>query len=121
MVFINSPFEILNKAFENLYPEKAYRACIEPEMKDEEGNTVYGYTQFNDGEIPVVAISADLTIRDSIEIFAHELAHVAAGKGEGHGEKWEKEFEKIFQEYHRIGAEMFISENEENAEERRSE
>lgn len=112
MIFVNDPFEILNKAFSNLYPEKQYKACFMTELEDEEGNTVYGFTQFDDGEIPVIAISAELTIKDATEIFAHELAHVAAGEGEGHGEKWEMEFEKMFKEYHRIGKEMFGEQEE---------
>lgn len=57
--------------------------------------------------IAIIAVSAELTIKDAIEIFAHELAHVASGEDAGHGEKWEQEFEKIFQEYHRIGREIF--------------
>ena len=35
MIFANSPFEILNEAFQNLYPDKTYRACIEDGMEDE--------------------------------------------------------------------------------------
>lgn len=107
MIFINSPFEIIDKAFRNLYPDKEYKACIEVDMKDEEGNPVYGFTQFSEGETPVVAISADLTIKDAAEIFAHELVHVAVGEKKGHGEEWESAFDAIFKEYNRIGEEMF--------------
>lgn len=107
MIFVNDPFELVAKAFSNLYPDKKYMACFESQLDDVDGKPVYGFTQFSDGEIPVIAVSAELTIKDATEIFAHELAHVAAGKEDGHGEKWEQEFEKIFQEYHRIGKEMF--------------
>lgn len=107
MIFVNDPFEILNKSFHNLHADKEYKACIEPVIQDDKGNKAYGFTQFNKGEIPIIAISAELTIKDAIEIFAHELAHVASGEDDGHGEKWEQEFEKIFQEYHRIGREIF--------------
>lgn len=107
MIFANSPFEILDKAFHNLYPDKEYKACIETDMKDEAGNVVYGFTQFNKDEIPIIAISAELTIKDATEIFAHELAHVAAGENKGHGKEWECEFDNIFQEYNRIGEEIF--------------
>lgn len=107
MIFVNSPFEILDEAFRSLYPDKTYRACIEADMKDEEGKTVFGYTEFIKGESPIIAISAELSIKNATEIFAHELAHVAAGEGAGHGEKWDEEFQKIFEEYHRIGHEMF--------------
>lgn len=107
MIFINSPFTILDEAFRGLYPDKKYKACIEPDIKDNEGNQAFGFTQFNKGEIPVIAISAELSITDATEIFAHELAHVAAGEGAGHGERWDEEFQKIFNEYNRIGRERF--------------
>lgn len=107
MIFINSPFDILDKAFHNLYPEKTYKACIDPNMTDEKGELVYGYTQFVKDDVPVIAISADLSIKNAVEVFAHELAHVAAGEGEGHSKIWEKEFDKIYDEYHRVGDEMF--------------
>lgn len=36
MIFINSPFAILDEAFRSLYPDKKYKACIEPSIKDDE-------------------------------------------------------------------------------------
>lgn len=107
MIFINSPFAILDEAFRSLYPDKKYKACIEPSIKDDEGNRVFGFTQFSKGETPVIAISAELNIMDATEIFAHELAHVAAGEGAGHGERWDEEFQRIFDKYNRIGKERF--------------
>lgn len=101
MIFVNSPFKILDEAFRGLYPDKKYKACIEPSIKDDEGNRVFGFTQFSKGETPVIAISAELSITDATEIFAHELAHVAAGEGAGHGERWDEEFQRIFDEYNR--------------------
>lgn len=50
---------------------------------------------------------SELNIMDATEIFAHELAHVAAGEGAGHGERWDEEFQRIFDEYNRIGKERF--------------
>lgn len=107
MIFCNSPFGMIDKAFKILYPEKNYKACIEPEIKDDEGRKVYGVTIFYEDETPVIAISAELAIKDAAEVFAHELAHVAAGEGVGHGEKWEQAFENISKEYQRIGKAMF--------------
>lgn len=107
MIFENSPFELIDKAFKILYPEKDYKACIEPEIKDDEGRKVYGVTIFYEDETPVIAISAELAITDAAEVFAHELAHVAAGEGVGHGEEWEQAFENISKEYQRIGKAMF--------------
>lgn len=54
MIFINSPFAILDEAFRSLYPDKKYKACIEPSIKDDEGNRVFGFTQFSKGETPVM-------------------------------------------------------------------
>lgn len=102
MIFINSPFAILDEAFRSLYPDKKYKACIGPSIKDDEGNRVFGFTQFSKGETPVIAISAELSITDATEIFAHELAHVAAGEGAGLGERWDEEFQRIFDEYNRM-------------------
>lgn len=107
MIFENDPFELLNKAFRNLYPEKEYKACFLQDIRDSHGEIAHGFTQFDDSGIPKIAISAELTIIDAVEIFAHELAHVADGGKSVHGEKWEQEFEKLYQEYNRLGNEMF--------------
>lgn len=106
MIFQNSPFEMLNKAFKNLYPDKNYIAYIDVDMKDENGENVCGCTQFVDNEIPIIFIDASLSIQNAVEIFAHELSHVAVGENEGHGELWEKAFDEIQSEYNRIGEEL---------------
>ncbi len=107
MIFKNSPFEILDKAFKSLYPDKEYIAFMGEHLEDEEGKPVFGYTEYLDGEKPVITIDAGLTIKDATEIFAHELAHVAAGMEAEHGEKWEREFDRIHKKYTEIGEEMF--------------
>ena len=106
MIFQNSPFEMLDKAFKNLYPDRSYIAFIDVDMKDESGEKVYGCTQFNAGDTPIIFIDASLSIQNAIEIFAHELAHVAVGANKGHGELWEKAFDEIRNEYNRIGEEL---------------
>ena len=63
MIFENSPFELINKAFKTLYPEKEYRACIEPDITDDQGEKAYGITIFYEDETPIVAISAELAIK----------------------------------------------------------
>ena len=107
MIFENSPFELINKAFKGLYSGKEYRACIEPDITDDQGEKAYGITIFYEDETPIVAISAELTIKDAAEVFAHELAHVAAGEGAGHGKEWGEAFDNIRREYQRIGEKMF--------------
>lgn len=106
MIFQNSPFEMLDKAFKNLYPDKSYIAYIDVDMKDEDGEKVYGCTQFQDNNTPIIFIDASLSIQNAIEIFAHELAHIAVGIDEEHSQKWEDAFELIFKEYSHIGEDL---------------
>lgn len=106
MIFQNSPFEMLDKAFKNLFPDKNYIAYIDVDMKDEDGQRVYGCTQFDCDSIPIIFIDSSLSLQNAIEIFAHELAHVASGEKAGHGQEWEKSFEDIFNEYNRIVEEL---------------
>ena len=44
---------------------------------------------------------------DAVEVLAHELAHVAVGIEHDHDEVWQEAFDKIFEEYNRIGNQMF--------------
>lgn len=106
--FVNDMFSLVWRAFKNLYPDKDCKCQWVPELeKSEDGEQPFGVTTFaDDGEV-FVDILATLTVTDAIEIFAHELAHVAVGDGEGHGKMWEEAFDNIFNEYNRIGDEEF--------------
>lgn len=107
-VFRNDPFVMAAQAFENLYPKRDYEAFIMPELFDEEGNAVFGATTFpDDGGKLQIEISAELPLKHAIEIFVHELAHVATPEDRNHGAAWEEAFEQIYREYTRIGEEMF--------------
>jgi len=76
--------------------------------QDENYDTVaLGETFFDDDGTVTVFVDYELQVKDAVEIFAHELAHVAAGEKAGHGEEWEKAFDAIFTEYNRIGEELF--------------
>lgn len=101
MYFQNDPFATVFQVFQRLYPAAECDVIWTEQLRDEEGGVVYGMTTFHDGddEIPLVEISAELTVQDAVEILAHELAHVAVGVGAGHGPKWEKAFKKIHEEY----------------------
>lgn len=108
MAIINNPFDMIEEAFGNLYPDKKYEAYMWVDVKDDAGEPAYGVTTFpEDGSAPMIFISADLKLSDAVEIFAHELAHVAAGASAGHGEGWDEAFENIFAEYNRIGEVRF--------------
>lgn len=111
--FENDPFYLIAKAFKNLYPNKRYTAYWEPNIRDGEGGTeVYGLTDFGDDGKVTVFVKPSLSVSDAAEIFAHELSHVAVGVEHEHDDEWNEAFSSIFDEYNRIGDEMF-SEREE--------
>lgn len=101
MNFSNDPFAVVFQVFTKLYPHAECDVVWVEQLRDDEGGVVYGVTTYpaSEGEIPLVEISAELTVQDAVEILAHELAHVAVGMDAGHGEAWEKAFQRIHQEY----------------------
>lgn len=111
-VFENSPFEMLAEAFKRLYPDVEYKAFIDPCIRPGEDNKkAYGLTDFDDGNITIY-IDSELKIVDAIEIFAHELAHAAVGVEHDHDEAWESAFDALFEEYNKIGDELFVENTE---------
>ena len=91
MIFQNDPFTIVDKAFKALYPDKTYTVCWG------EMSNGYGYTAIEETP-PMIVLSTELPIKHAVEIFAHELAHVAEPQ-EGHSEKWEAAFYAIYKKY----------------------
>ena len=109
-IFENSPFEMLDIAFKRLFPKVKYTAFFEPNIRDgEHGEKVCGLTDFDDEGNITIFVDTDLSINDATEIFAHELAHAGVGLEHGHDEVWEKAFDDLFNEYNRVGEEMFGS------------
>lgn len=121
--FLNDPFAFVYQAFKNLYPEKEAECFYDPTLttpaeamagKSFEG---YGYTNFpDDGSMPQIGVGVGLPVFDTVEILAHELAHVAVGSSHKHDEYWEAAFTAIGDEYERLIAEA-VSENNHNTEE----
>ncbi len=105
--FKNDPFEIVWEAFKNLYPDKDCECWFDvlDDPKDKDGH--YGLTQWSDDGAITVAVDVGLRLADAVEIFAHELAHVAVGADADHGEEWEEAFDAIHAEYDRIGYERY--------------
>ena len=112
-IFKNSPFEILNIAFKRLFPNVKYNAYLESNIEQySDGDTIYGMTNFDsNGEITIL-IDSCLSINNATEIFAHELAHAGVGHKHEHDEVWKKAFDDLFNEYNKIGSELFSSEVE---------
>lgn len=113
--FKNDPFAMVNSAFNKLYPNKNYSAYWEPDInKDVNGEQVFGCTAYCEKtDEYLVFIDPFIEVKDAVEIFAHELAHVAAGLEKDHGETWECAFNAILNEYDNIG-EMLFSSDEKN-------
>lgn len=109
-IFKNCPFQMLDICFKRLFPDVKYKAYFEPNIRDDEkGNEVCGLTDFgDDGEITIF-VDVDLSINNAVEIFAHELAHAGVGVEHGHDDVWEKAFDDLFNEYNKLGEEMFES------------
>lgn len=106
--FQNDMFAIVWQAFKNLYPDKDCQVYWEPQIRDEEdGKPVYGLTDFGDDGTVSVFVKPSLEVADAVEILAYELAHVAVGIEHDHDEVWQEAFDKIFDEYNRIGEQMF--------------
>lgn len=104
--FENDMFSLVYQAFRNLYPDKECRCQWLPEIKQEDGSPAFGVTTFSDDGDVLVEVSAGISVGDSVEVFAHELAHVAVGEAGGHGVEWENAFNAIFREYARLGEEL---------------
>ena len=106
--FVNDIFALIWQAFKNLYPDKECECFWEPQIREaENGNEVFGLTDFGEDGSVVVFVRPDLEVAIAGEILAHELAHVAVGVDHEHDEAWENAFEAIFQEYNRIGDSLF--------------
>lgn len=94
--FANDPFALVALAFKNLYPKREYAAYFVPEVEDGSGGAACGVTTFpEDGSPPIVEVSGEIPIAAGVEIFAHELAHVATPEDREHGEAWKAAFNRI--------------------------
>lgn len=108
--FGNDPFALVAKAFKSLYPDKAYIAYWEPNIYGDESEEMpkpCGLTDFGEDGTVAVFVDPGIPVTHAVEIFAHELAHVAVGISHDHDKEWEAAFDAIFVEYNRIAVEMF--------------
>lgn len=88
------PFQLVLDVAHDLFPK--FRADIYFGAESDKG---YGSTDFPEGKVPNITISAEVPYGAAPEILAHEIAHVVAGIKAGHGKKWDDVFTKIQREY----------------------
>jgi hypothetical protein len=109
--FINNPYDGIIEAVTNLYGEidckVQYNPAIESEMNGSHGCTIYG-----ENGIIYIDISTNIPFIQTVEVLAHELAHLVRSKvnsenedSEGHDKYWDIIFDNIFNEYNRIAQE----------------
>jgi len=98
MVDFYNPMNQIIEAAEILYPEIQCFVQFDPAL----GSFPFGVTIFGDDGSIVISISPRITITQSLEILAHELAHVIAGAEENHGERWEEVFANIQKKYQEL-------------------
>lgn len=111
--FKNDIFSMIWQAFTNLYPDEKCECFWEPQIReDENGNKVFGLTDFGEDGSVMVFVRPDIKVVDAAEVFAHELAHVAVGVEHEHDKEWETAFNNIFEEYNKIGDKMFAKSSE---------
>lgn len=110
-VFKNCPYELIRKAFHNLYPDKEYLAYFQEGLRDPEKNKVHGVIVYpEDGTMPIIQIDSEETIQNSTEVFVHELAHLATGHtDDAHGELFMNHYNAIFDECERIDPKSVVS------------
>lgn len=73
-------------------------------LQEEDCDEAWGFTQKNDDGTFLIGINENIPLKDSLEIIAHEAAHIMAKshdkpKGKEHDEEWEMWFENIHNEY----------------------
>jgi len=106
VVLKNDPFELVIKAFNELYPETSVEVLLTPMLDN------IGCTTFTDGCIPVIEINVTIPYYYVLETLVHELAHVVIRNDEtiteeDHGSEWVAVFDKIFSKYNEIGNDSY--------------
>lgn len=103
---INNPFDTVEKAFRELYPDKKYIAYFVEGDILRKSKKCSGMTYFfNDSSVPEIEISSTHDLMYCVETLAHELAHVAVGVKHGHDKVFYKAFGEIKERYTRLDLE----------------
>lgn len=96
-IIFHNPFQKVIDAAIKVYPELECIIQFDPRLECPPYGETWWSSEVN--EIPVISISSELTIENSLEILAHELAHVIAGLEADHNDEWKHIFSKIHRQY----------------------
>lgn len=87
-------YDIIIDVFQKRYPDQEAVIFFDDTLQEKSGNV--GCTEFfEDGTPPVIFIDANIPYHATVEVLAHELAHVATATletEEGHTKEWEAVF-----------------------------
>ena len=100
--FENDIFSLIWKAYCMEFPNNIpvnLKCYWVDEIRDDDGVEVFGSTTFGDDGTTEICVSGNIKVSDAAEVFAHELAHLAAGVNAEHGDEWEDAFERIYRNY----------------------
>lgn len=103
MLTFSDPFERLLRVAQERWGVSAHVKFVSKEelrktwwdwVRPPKGMTIFPF----DGSRPTVLISGDLSrgVRGTLDILAHELAHVAVGIKEGHGLRWRTAYFELY-------------------------
>ena len=98
MIDYIDPIRVLLTIFEERYPEKQAQLDFVTGINKKEflGDTCFG----EDGKI-YIQVCIEQTMPQLVDIVAHELAHVAAGKTAGHGAKFQEVYNYLNTEFNK--------------------
>lgn len=112
--FLENPHQILLDAVNELYPNvDADIIFLDKESYDEfvENKESYVCVKFTDNLKPLIAVCIDVPYVASIELIAHEVAHVVCGYTDdpekAHGKEWQNVFTKINEKYSQLVDDVF--------------
>ena len=74
--FINDPFAITATAFTRLFPNTPVECQLVPDLHDRDGDP-WAQVVFRDNDVPLIVVDYRAPIEGTVDLLAHELAHVA--------------------------------------------
>lgn len=108
--FNNDMLGVVWQAFKNLYADKVDKIrsiCwimdVHEFVEDKPDEETLGFTRFNiESNVADIMIGANITVYDSVYVFAHELVHVAVGPEHKHDDVFQCAYDSLCDEYNRI-------------------
>lgn len=98
VITFDNPWQKIIDAAENVKQGIDCYIQIDPELEC----PPFGETCWIDSGEVAISLAGGVTIEQSLEILAHELAHVIAGESAEHGMEWESAFQAILEQYNKI-------------------